>query len=230
MAKLHKSLGYAALFTLLISALACIKASFIIGSQTGAFSFAHILSPLIGLFGGGIGVVALLALRTALRLSWSTGTTNILLACHLPTFFAGMYFSITKQNSRFSPVFAALVPLACIIIFCIHPVGNQAWLYSCLWLLPLATASIPHKNLFFHALGSTFTAHAVGSVLWLYLGLVTEPTAWLALIPIVLCERLLFSTGMVICHNAIINTQAKLSAAFTATHLKNTGEKTAFNN
>ncbi len=54
-----------------------------------------------------------------------------------------------------------------------------------------------------HALASTFIAHAVGSVIWLY----TVPmvaSAWLALIPIVACERLLYTAGIVM-GDAVIN-------------------------
>jgi hypothetical protein len=55
---------------------------------------------------------------------------------------------------------------------------------------------VPQKNIFFTSLGSTFTAHAVGSVIWLYTIPMTAGM-WLALIPIVALERLCFATGMV---------------------------------
>ena len=53
-------------------------------------------------------------------------------------------------------------------------------------------------------LGSTFTAHAVGSVIWLYAGLVPNPETWLALIPVVVLERILFASGMFVGYTIFI--------------------------
>ncbi len=45
------------------------------------------------------------------------------------------------------------------------------------------------------SLGATFTAHAVGGAVWNYIVPMT-PAAWIALIPIVIFERLLFASGI----------------------------------
>ncbi len=47
------------------------------------------------------------------------------------------------------------------------------------------------------SLGATFTAHAVGGAMWNYIVPMT-PAAWIALIPIVIFERLLFASGITI--------------------------------
>lgn len=60
-------------------------------------------------------------------------------------------------------------------------------------------AALAVFNLFPHvsskSLGSTFTAHAVGGAMWNYTVPMT-PAAWIALIPVVIFERLLFASGI----------------------------------
>lgn len=86
--------------------------------------------------------------------------------------------------------------------FIVHPVGGAAWAYSLYWLIPVALYMIRKESLFLTALGSTFTAHAVGSVIWIYANPMT-PQTWLALIPVVFIERLVFASGMVVAYHAI---------------------------
>ena len=99
-------------------------------------------------------------------------------------------------------IWAVAVPLLCMIMFSIHPVGNQAMLYTLYWLIPIILFFIPKQILFTHALTATFIAHAVGSVLWLYSKPAT-PAFWFALIPVVACERFLFAVGMTVVHRVI---------------------------
>jgi hypothetical protein len=61
---------------------------------------------------------------------------------------------------------------------------------------------VPQRSLFLQALGSTFIAHAVGSVIWLYTVPMTA-AMWMGLMPIVLFERIAFALGMVIAHYVI---------------------------
>jgi len=94
-----------------------------------------------------------------------------------------------------------LMPLGCMLLFVLHPVGADAWIYAMYWWIPVILYITQRNDLFAMALGSTFVAHAVGSVIWLY----TVPMAastWLALIPIVLIERLLFALGMVVLYRS----------------------------
>lgn len=86
--------------------------------------------------------------------------------------------------------------------FMAHPVGAQAWVYSVYWLIPVLLYVIRKKSLFLEALGSTFIAHAVGSVIWIYADPIT-PHAWLALIPVVFIERLIFASGIVVVFHCI---------------------------
>jgi hypothetical protein len=97
------------------------------------------------------------------------------------------------------------------ILFVMHPVGGQAFVYSLYWLIPVALYFIPHRSLFLTGLGSTFIAHAVGSVIWCYTVPMTAGM-WMALMPVVFCERLLFALGMVVMHFVLSSIFSALNA------------------
>jgi len=100
------------------------------------------------------------------------------------------------------PVIRVGLPLLCMGLFIAHPIGSQAFLYSFYWLIPIVLYAFPHQSLFLQSLGSTFVAHAVGSVIWLYTVPMTAGM-WLGLIPVVIIERVLFALGMVVMHQVI---------------------------
>tara|TARA_Y100000031_G_scaffold114388_1_gene126467 strand:- start:504 stop:965 length:462 start_codon:yes stop_codon:yes gene_type:complete len=104
-----------------------------------------------------------------------------------------VYYFGTKKKA-----WGVIIPLLCMFLFIIHPIGNQVWFFSLYWLIPVLGKILPKKipgKLFFRSFGATFTAHAVGSVLWIYT--VPMPAeAWLGLIPIVAYERFLFGVGI----------------------------------
>jgi hypothetical protein len=81
------------------------------------------------------------------------------------------------------------------VLFIAHPFGFYAAPYALYWLIPMVIYFSRKKTVFLQALSATFIAHAVGSVIWLYLKAL--PTAvWLGLIPVVIFERLLYATFM----------------------------------
>ncbi len=97
-------------------------------------------------------------------------------------------------------VLYCLVPLFCMALFNSHPVGRLAYLYSLYWLIPASLfflqRLLPQSlQLFSIALTSTFLAHALGSVLYIYM-YPTTSAFWLALLPVVAFERLLFAGAM----------------------------------
>jgi hypothetical protein len=94
------------------------------------------------------------------------------------------------------------LPLLCMALFVSHPVGAAAAPYAFYWFIPMIIAMMRTENIWLHSLASTFTAHAVGSVIWLYTMPMT-PAAWLALIPLVACERILYASGIVVGHSVI---------------------------
>ncbi len=165
--------------------------NFVVGSQVTYLSGISSILPLIGAFGGIIGAL----FATLLRILFSTKaiTGFSWLAFVIPGFCASMYWA---HDGRLIRLF---LPIVCMITFIIHPVGLYAFAYSLFWLIPIVIYFIKHKNIFLDALASTFIAHAVGSVIWLY----TIPMTvvdFMSLIPIVCIERLLFASGMVIMH------------------------------
>jgi len=182
-----------------------IKLSFIVGSKAAFFSAGHCVSPLVGLYSGvGMSVIAL-CIRSSLTSYTLHMTPHLALAYHIPTFFAALYLATIAQPkvNFLQRAGMALLIVACFAAFGLHSVGSQAVAYTAFWLIPLLSTLIAHNNRFFHALASTFTAHAVGSVIWLYSVGPVSPAAWLALMPVVVVERLLFASGMTLCMLAV---------------------------
>lgn len=167
------------------------KVSFILGSYTMFFSMSNCITPLAGAFAGLSGASFALILKMIYAVLVSGGMVSAMrLVDGIPGLFAGYYWA---SNGLFIRVG---VPLACMTAFIAHPVGSQAWGYTLFWWLPIMFYIFSMNNLFAQALGSTLTAHAVGSALWIYLNPMS-PDMWLALIPIVVVERLFFASGMV---------------------------------
>lgn len=113
-----------------------------------------------------------------------------------PTLFALFYFAKKRTVNIFIPALA-------IVIFNLHPIGRSAWQYSLFWLIPIA-AHFLRRNLFVRSLGATFTAHAVGSALWVWaFGLTRE--IWISLIPQTAMERVLFASGISVFYIVLTN-------------------------
>lgn len=206
-------------FLTLLAAASWIKVSFIIGAHTGFFSLSHCLTPLCGLVSGIGGLLTLFLVKTALHTYAAHTGTALLLGLHLPTLCAGLYcrFALRSTPSTIARWLFLAIPVLCMVLFTVHPVGSQAYAYSFFWIIPVIALCIPHQNFFFYALGSTFTAHAVGSVLWLYAGLVPNPAAWLALIPVVIVERCMMASGMTLSYYFLRALTDKITQAFSKT-------------
>src|SRR3990167_3710375 len=85
-----------------------------------------------------------------------------------------------------------MIPVICIGLFVIHPVGRQAFVYSFFWFIPFIIFYMGLTHLYARALATTFIVHAVGSVIWLYTFEISAAT-WLSLIPVVCIERCMFA-------------------------------------
>src|SRR5262249_44654239 len=148
------------------------------------------VAPLAGSFLGVSGSWMVYIVRILLR-ACTVGISQVHLLTGVPTLCASLYLSSTHWAVRVA------LPTLCMLLFWLHPVGLAAGVYALYWLIPVAVFYTKSRSFFLNALGSTFVAHAVGSVIWLY----TVPmssAAWLALLPVVAVERLLFATGMVV--------------------------------
>ncbi len=174
-----------------------IKFSFIVGSSMAFFSGSSIAMPLVGSFGSlsmAVGVVGLLSLMHG---AWVGMGSLQFLAYHIPGLVAAASWSAPSLLIR------VILPLVCMAAFIAHPEGGAAWLYTLYWLIPAGLYMSGRVGLFAMALSSTFIAHAVGSVIWIYTVPMTS-AQWLALIPVVAVERLLFAAGMVVVYHSVM--------------------------
>lgn len=159
----------------------------IVGSKQ-AFTLFEFLYPLPAAFLGsfwGAGVVLLVKI-----LNWLiTGQALDLITFirFFPAVLAAIYFSTRSK-------LILLVPIICMILFWLNPIGLAAFPYGLFWLIPLIVFPFK-KNLALNSLGTTFTAHAVGSVAFLYSVPMTAEV-WRGLIPVVIMERFIFAAGI----------------------------------
>lgn len=125
-----------------------------------------------------------------------------LITAGLPTLCsAALWSSLYEKNRVMRVLLQLLLPATCMALFALHSVGSQALLYTLYWLIPMALFFVRHTS-YSVALSSTFVAHAVGSVIWLYTIPMTAEQ-WIGLIPVVAVERLLFATGALLFYSVI---------------------------
>src|SRR5581483_10695234 len=133
------------------------KVNIIVGSFNAYFSGTSVAMPLVGALGG-----PLTAGMTALaRLAMTGFYGPALLAYHIPGLCAALAWS--WYDARFSWMLRAALPALCFVLFVLHPVGSQAFVYAFYWCIPLGLYVAGARSLFARALSSTFIAHAVGS-------------------------------------------------------------------
>ena len=175
------------------------KISPIVGASWGFFSVSDVMMPLTGMLGLGFSVCAVLARLGSKVLLFNVPITN--LVYYLPGFCAAGYWAYTGA------LFRLLVPLSCMVLFVAHPVGFAAAPYALYWLIPIAVYWFDNKSVFLQSLASTFVAHAVGSVLWLYSFDMTAQM-WLGLIPVVALERLFFASSMTAIYMIVVQVRS----------------------
>jgi len=159
----------------------------IVGSDQN-FTLFEFLGPIGGMFLGPVlGAISAFVVYVINIIIFRAPINFLAVALFLPPVLAAAYFGL-KQKAT------AIIFPVCIILFILNPIGRQAWMYSLIWLIPFV-ATFGKKRLILNSLGATFTAHAVGSVIFLYLFGLT-PAIWMALIPVVFMERGLFTLGI----------------------------------
>lgn len=186
-----KGLAFLLLFSVLVLIADQINFSQALGVENKYFTFFQFIGPIsAGFLGAGAGVLSVLLAEAVsfVLLGKTVDVINILRLA--PMLFAAFYFAKYSKGK----LAQAVVPIACMALFIINPTGAQSWQYSLFWLIPAIVLLLP-ENLFLRSLGSTFTAHAIGGIVWLYF-VPTTPAFWLALIPIVIMERTLFALGI----------------------------------
>ncbi len=191
--------------------------TYIVGSKAAFFSLSQALGPMTGILGTS-SISTVFIIRTLYTVAFSNLGLYMSLLYHIPTLCAAIYLNPKSKNFRF------VIPLLCMILFITHPIGSQAYLYSFYWIIPTVIAFINPNSMFFRALGSTFTAHAVGSIMYLYSASLA-PNIWLSLIPIVWAERLIFASTMTAFYYA-----ASAIGKFISNQSTNINEPIAANN
>lgn len=170
----------------------------IIGSKQ-AFSAFDFISPMTGGFLGswlGALAVGLVEIINFFIKHLTLDTTTFIR--FWPALFAAIYFG---SNRKWLNI---IVPAACITLFLANPIGRSVWYYPLtFWLIPIAAAFFKNR-LSVNALGATFTAHAVGSTIFLY-AFSLPASVWKSLMIVVPFERLTFAVGIVVSYLVINN-------------------------
>lgn len=158
-----------------------------LGTKAAFFSVGHCLSPLIGFFSGVGSSFLVYSVRTLFHFI----ALPSLGACtyYIPTLCGTLYLATNSRLIKF------LIPSSCMILFLLHPTGQESGLYTLYWIAPLILSILPIRSIFLSALASTLTTHAVGSTLWLYTHQ-TDVLFWHALISVVWFERLTYALSI----------------------------------
>ncbi len=187
---------FIAAFSLAVLLADQIRFSAVWGAEGQYFTLFQLVGPIAGGFIGAIaGTISVLFAELASFIYLGKEFNLINIFRLTPMLFATYYFAKFGLNKGIKGNYALLAPVAAILLFIIHPIGSQAWYYSLFWMIPVVAALYFDKHLAARSLGATFTAHSIGSVVWLY----TFPTTaafWAALIPVVIFERIAFAAGI----------------------------------
>ncbi len=184
----------------------------IIGSNS-KFTGFDFISPITGGFlGSWIGAIAVAIVQIINTIIKKAPIEAITFLRFLPAICAAIYFG-TKSK------YVNLIPLLCIALFIVHPIGRTVWYYPiAFWFVPVL-CSFGKFRLTLNALGATFTAHAVGSTIFLY-AFALPASVWKSLMTIVPVERLTFAIGIVVSYLVINNLLNYLVKKFNIKYLE----------
>lgn len=176
--------------------------SHIWGSFNASFNSTNIFFPLLGSFIGNPVSIVILGLFFGVRSMFLASPITM----GIPTFFATLNWSVDARSTSWTQfIIQVTIPLTCMALFILNPVGSHAWFYSLYWLIPVALyggKKLGYHSVFSTALSSTFIAHALGSIMWLYTTNIGAPI-WIALIPRVAVERSVFAAGSTLTYHGL---------------------------
>ena len=168
----------------------------LVGADNQFFTLFQFFGPIAGSFLGPLfGGIAVLGAELVDFFAVGKALSLVNLARLAPMIFAAYYFGTRKKES-----WNVVIPILAMAVFILHPVGREVWFFTLFWLIPVVVKVLPAKysgNLALKSLGATFAAHSVGGALWIWTVPMTAGQ-WIALIPIVAYERLLFAGGIAI--------------------------------
>lgn len=191
------------------------------GSWQLHFSMQATLFPLLGSMLGVLGIASFYGFWLATNVLTPLISGTALMTFNLPSLFAAFSWRATDDavsGSLLDVVMHLLLPAVAIVAFCVHPVGKQSYVYSFYWVVPMVAFCMrfltKHCSLLMRALSSTFVAHAVGSIMFLY-SVKTSPALWLSLLPQVAVERA-FMASIMIAGYVVLHGLFHVAESFTA--------------
>ncbi len=185
----------------------------IIGAEQ-QFTLFDFFAPTIGAFlASAWGAVAVISVKVIDALVTNQTLDTATVIRFFPLALAALYFGARRWRAV-----VAIIPLVAMALFVLHPEGRQAWYYSLYWLLPMIAVFAP-RSLALRSIGSTFTAHAIGSITFLY-AFNLPAAVWIGLIPIVFVERMLFAAGMMASYIAFNTVLARIANQLRITSLQ----------
>jgi len=190
---IKKKILFVIIFVILGLLVSQIRLSPIIGAKGQSFTPLEFLGPTSSMFLGPLpGAISVFFVKLFSAVFTNQKFDIATIIRLFPMVFAAIYFGLTKAKK--SDKLILIIPILAIVLFIAHPEGKEVWFFSLYWLIPII-AFFKKERLIFNALGSTFTAHAVGSVAFLYAFNLSAPV-WLGLIPVVFVERVSFTIGI----------------------------------
>lgn len=194
----QKKLLFLLIFALVAFTLIQIPVNALAGAKV-KFTLFDLFAPISGSFVGtgmGAGAVVLIQIVNLFVHGFAGVQSSSILKLaatfrFLPLIFGVIYFSHSKKLGKF----VLVVPILSILIFNLHPIGRSVWYFSLFWLVPVIVYPFRDRFLVLRAMGSTFSAHAVGGAVWIWaFGL--PASVWQGLIPVVILERSIFTLGI----------------------------------
>ena len=176
---------------LTLVALSRVSITHIVAGNGSYFGLCNIIMPALALVGG---ITSSVLMTIFLAVKFSSG--HLLVTKGLPTLVM-MYSAQAHKSSNITLLLNIILPLCMAAAFVLHPVGGSAAVYTLFWLIPICCEIAQRmgiQSVFQRLLGATFLAHAVGSVIWLYV-MPTTPATWINLLAVVPAERLVFASG-----------------------------------
>jgi len=223
---------FAVLFAALFIVLSKTKMLPIIGTDMN-FSLGVMFGPALGaLLGVPLGIFAILlsqAAGTAIGLYAVEDTLSLLV--FFPILIGSVYFARAFRGDRKMIV----IPVVCFAAFLLHPIGREVWFYSLFWLIPIVVIAFKEKidavlkksvaRTYAYSLGTAFTDHSVGSVVYLWF-LNIPAQFWVMAIPMTLIERLIIALGITFSfHGVKAGIKALQDAAVAIAHASPEAEK-----
>ncbi|MBN1896623.1 MAG: hypothetical protein JW789_02740 [Candidatus Aenigmarchaeota archaeon] len=200
---------FAVLFAALFIVLSQTKMFPIMGTEFN-FSLAVMFGPALGgLLGMGLGAATIVLSQViGVAIGMYSADSLISIAVFFPILFGSLYFARSFRGDRR----LMIIPIAMMIAFMAHPIGQQVWFYSLFWVIPLVVIQFkkqidsllkhPIAQTYSYSLGTAFVDHSVGSVMYLW-AFAIPAEMWIAAIPVTLFERLLIALGITFSFHAV---------------------------